>query len=89
METRYIMNDAIDNRNCRTDRGGYPFYGQSGMSCADKMFLDSVVRRQELAMKNLFLLADRYPGLIPSEALGGLYAINTLLQDCRESAIRR
>ena len=52
-------------------------------------FLDSAVRRQELAMKDLFLLADRYPGLIPSEALGGLYAINTLLQDCKESAIRR
>lgn len=69
-------------------RGGYAGAGY-GMSNSDKMFLESVVRRQEIAMKDIFLLADRYPGLIPSEALGGLYAINTLLQDCKESAIRR
>lgn len=59
------------------------------MSNADKMFLDSAVRRQELAMKDLFILADRYPGLVSSDILGGLYAINTLLQDARESVSYR
>lgn len=60
-----------------------------GICGADKMLLDSAVRRQELAMKDLFLFAERYPELIPSEALGGLYAINILLQDSRESLICR
>lgn len=79
----YTVYDRAERAAIRSNKRG------GGISTADKMFLDSAVRRQELAMKDLFLLADRYPGLIPSEALGGLYAINTLLQDCKESAIRR
>ena len=62
---------------------------QCAVSAGDKLFFDSAVRRQEIAMKDLFLLADRYPGLIPAEALGGLYAINTLLQDQKESFLGR
>ena len=79
----YTVYDRAERAAIRSNKRG------GGISSADKMFLDSAVRRQELAMKDLFLLADRCPGLIPSEALGGLYAINTLLQDCKESAIRR
>ena len=64
--------------------------GQYGPKrCVDRI-LDKL---DEYGVKATFfvpgLTAERYPELIPSEALGGLYAINILLQDSRESLICR
>lgn len=58
------------------------------MSAGDKIFMDSIVRRQEMAMQDLFILADKYPGLIPSDILGGLYSLNILLQDRKSQVMR-
>lgn len=51
------------------------------MSTADKIFAQSVTKRQLLVIKDLMSLDKTYPGLIDKDLLGGLYSLYTLLED--------
>lgn len=63
-------NSSYDRRNRRTT-----------ISAADKVFARSVVKRQQLIVKDLMALDKTYPGLIDKDVIGGLYALYTLLED--------
>ena len=59
-----------------------------GVSIADKLFAENIVRRQSLIIRDLMALNETYPGLIVKDLVGGLYALSVYLDDSVQSLRR-
>lgn len=60
---------------------------QENMTRADKVFLNTIVKRQLYVLKDLYTLHDLYPELIDKDVVGSLDSIYRLLADMSDSII--
>ena len=60
---------------------------EQGICAGDKIFFDSIVKRAKLVMQDMFIIADRYEGIIPSDTLGAMYSLTVLIEDIKDSAV--
>ncbi|MGN0771132.1 MAG: hypothetical protein ACI4MI_00910 [Christensenellales bacterium] len=60
---------------------------RENLSKSDKMFLQSVVKRQRQVIADLIEFDKRYPKSLDRDIVGGLYSIYTLLDNQAQSLI--
>lgn len=55
----------------------------------DKVFFNTIVKRQYLVLKDLFVLHDLYPQTVSADLVGSLDSLFRLLSDVCDSAINK
>ncbi|MEG2561837.1 MAG: hypothetical protein RSB10_04420 [Clostridia bacterium] len=80
------VNANADGRTMLRENLQHAQIEQKRMTAGDRIFLQSVIKRQKLVIQDLCHLNEFYPNVIDKDVIGGLFSLFCLLDDGAQSS---